>query len=177
MVQPQSYARVDVANVGNPFAQREDGFVDHRQQDTIDDETGGIERLHDVLAQPLGIGFDRRDRFVRCCQPTDQLDQRHDLYGVEEVDAHEQRRIGHHLRQPGDGDGRGIGRQDRAGRDHRAHIGEDAALDLLPLGRGLDHQLRFGQRSQITARADAGKGGLGIFLAQLALFDRTGKLL
>ena len=54
--------------------------------------------------------------------------------------ADEPRRIGRRLRQPGDRDRRGVRREHRLRPQHLADLGEDRALDLLALGRGLDHQ-------------------------------------
>ena len=57
--------------------------------------------------------------------------------------------------EPGDRDRRGVGADDRALLEHRAQRGEDLALDVFLLDRGLDDEVAVGERIDGRRRRDA----------------------
>ena len=173
MVEPQLATLIDVGDAAHALAQHEHRFVQHRQQDAIDDEAGRVERMDHRLADLPGKGFHRGHRLGRGGKAANDLHQHHDRHGVEEMDAHEPAGVGRRLRQPRDRDGGCVGRQDRVRRQDRADIAEDRALHLLALGRRLDHQLRLGQRRDLAHRPDPRQRGVGVGLADLFLLDRA----
>ncbi len=55
-----------------------------------------------------------------------------------------------------------------------AQVGEDLALDLFLLGRGLDHQIATGKRVVFLRRLDAGQRALAVLVADRLLADLPG---
>jgi hypothetical protein len=104
---------VDLAEVV-AVAQRLDAGAVEPRQHPVDDERGGVGALHGRLAQLLGDVERGRDRLVARRGP-DDLEERHDRDGVEEVEADDPLgvlEVGGHLphRQR-----RGVGGEHRAG--------------------------------------------------------------
>ena len=175
MIEAQLAPHVDVDHAAHALAQHEHRLVQHRQQYAVDDEARRIERLHHRLADPARKALDRRDRFGRGGQAANDLYQHHHRHGVEEMHADKAPRIRRGLRQAGDGNGRCVGRQDRVSGQQRPDIGEDRALDLLALGRRLDHQLSARQRRDLAYRGDPRDRLIRIALSYLALLHAFGE--
>ena len=90
-----------------------------------------------------------RERLVLGGDAADQLDQLHHRHRVHEVHADEALGPVGGRGQPGDGDGGGVGREDRALLQMRAQLGEDLALDRFVLGGRLDDEVASPNASQV----------------------------
>ena len=73
--------------------------------------------------------------------------------------------------QARDRDRRGIAADDGLGLEHRAEAGEDRALDVFLLGRGLDHEVAIAQCLQCVRRGDAFEPGLALFFGDALAAD------
>jgi hypothetical protein len=78
----------------------------------------------------------------------DDLHQRHQRRGVEEMQPGQPFGPRHPRRDGGDGEGGGVGRQDGVGADDAFKLGEQAALDVEILDNRLDHQPGGGKVGQ-----------------------------
>ena len=74
-------------------------------------------------------------------QPTHYLHQRHDGYGIEEMQSHESFRTRDRGRELGYRYRRGVRGNNGLSADQRIHLPEDLSLELVILRRGLDDDL------------------------------------
>ena len=82
----------------------------------------------------------------------DDLDQLHRRHRVHEVHADEALGPVGDRRQPGDRDRGGVAGDDRArAAGSGSRLGEDLALELLVLGRGLDHQVAVARTARMPS--------------------------
>ena len=79
--------------------------------------------------------------------------------------------VGCRLREAGDRDGRGVGGENRIARHLRADGGVEGALDLLALGRCLDHNGGIGKGDIVADRLDPFQRSYGILGSGFALLD------
>ncbi len=79
--------------------------------------------------------------------------------------------------EPGDGDRRRVGDQDRLPSHYRVEVGEDLGLQRLVLGGGLDHQIGVAQALHGLGIGDAAEGLVLVLLADLAGSDLAGEVL
>ena len=91
----------------------------------------------------------------------DHLQQAHHGRGVEEVHAHDPSRVAGGRRDRGDGQRRGVGRQDTVGADDLRQAAEELVLELQALGRGLDHEVAGGELGELGDRLHALECRLG----------------
>ena len=101
----------------------------------------------------------------------DHLDQLHQRHRIHEMNADETLRPVGRRRQPRDRDRRGIGGDDRFRLQRRAQIGEDLALDVFLLGRGLDHESQAAMASYFSAGLMRAERGLAVVVADRLLAD------
>ena len=149
MVGAELQRDVDILHRADAFMQRVDRFVDHRQQDAVDDK--GREILGDDrrLAEPVGQALDDLVGRVVGGDAGDQFDQLHDRHRVHEMHAYEFFRAVRGRAQPGDRNRRRVGRDDRIRPQRRQDRLVDFAFDGLVLGRGLDHDIAVAERRVI----------------------------
>ena len=88
--------------------------------------------------------------------PDDDLQQRHHRRRVEEVHADDALGVRQRRRDRGHEQRRGVGRQHAAVRHVARDLGEQLALELKRLGRGLDHELALGQAGRLAHRLEVG---------------------
>jgi hypothetical protein len=98
----------------------------------------------------------------------DHLHQLQDRRRVEEVHAHQPSRALERRGDGGDGQGRGIGREDAPGVADRFQVGEYPALGFEVLDHGFDDQRRGTEGSQIIDRVDAAQQGVTVSAAHPA---------
>ena len=87
MIEAELADRINIFLGRNAFHQSLNGFVDHGDNNTVAYETGEIINLNGALAEFLRRFEYFFERFVRCCDPVDDLNQFHDRRRVEEMHA------------------------------------------------------------------------------------------
>src|SRR5690606_17251702 len=109
-----------------------------REQHAVDQEARAIVDHDRALAHLLGVGDGGGDGGFAGLLATDDFHQRHHVHRVEEVHAAEVFRTLERLGQQADGDGRGVGGDDRVFTHQAFHFGQHSLLDLRILDHGLD---------------------------------------
>ncbi len=89
VVRAKPHGFVDGFNRTDALVQRVDGFVDHGQQNAIDDEGRKIFRDGRFLTQTFDKGFGGGKRFVFGRDPANELHQFHQRNRVHEVHTDE----------------------------------------------------------------------------------------
>ena len=164
VVRAEPHGGVDRFDVAHPFIERVDRLVDHRQQNSVDDERGEILRHGDGLAELCHVLLGRVERRVIGGDAADELDQLHERHRIHEMDADEALRPVGRGGEPRDRDRRRIAADDGVGLEQRADAGEDRALDLFLLGRCLNDEIAIAQGFERLRRRDAFERGLPLFL-------------
>ena len=98
VVQPDPRAGVDVLGRPDALLEGPHRLGEERHEDPVDDEARPVGRHDDLLAELGRQLADRLDRLVRRVAAADQLDQRHDRHGAEEVHPDEPRGAGRRTR-------------------------------------------------------------------------------
>src|SRR5262245_2020248 len=171
MVGTELHAGVDRLDIADTFVQRIDRFVDHGQQDAIDDEGREVLGIHRLLVEPHHHLAHRAESLLLRGNAADQLDQAHHRHGIHEMHAHELAGPVGHRRQPGHRDRRRVGRQEHIGRQTLAQLLEDLALGRLVLGRRLDDQIAVGELLVVAGGRDAPQRGVLVLRADHAAAD------
>src|SRR4051794_30610883 len=154
-----------------PFLEQKAGFVHVRPEDAIDDETGSVVAVDDGLAQLAREVRDRDHRDVGSLCAADDFDERHAVDGVEEVHAGDVLGM-HGLRgDVGDGNGRGVGREDGAGSGSRFKFAEHLALDVDVFDDRLDDELAAFESAPVGGGGDAREFALHLTASHAAAFD------
>lgn len=154
---------VDVLAATDAGLEADDGLVDVGHEDTVGQEAGRVGGDGGDLAHALHELESGVDGLLGGLQAGDDLHALLDRDGVHEVrgdDARGSLEIlgvrGGGRGDLGDGDGRGVGREDRVlGRD-LGQLGEDARLQVGDLGDGLDHEVNGRQVVHLQGGGDAG---------------------
>ncbi|MEN9719012.1 MAG: hypothetical protein RIQ99_1890 [Pseudomonadota bacterium] len=154
MVQTKPAALIYIGDAGRALSQHEHRFVDHRQENAVDDKAGFVFGLHHLLVQAFGKGAGAGHGIGTGRQPGDHFDQAHHRHRVEKVQADEARRIGRTGGHPGDRDRTGVRCHDRISPQHFACGFKNLALDLFALGSSFDDQIGFDHRGVIADRGD-----------------------
>ena len=98
------------------------------------------------LPRARGQGPDGVDRLVARVAAADELDERHDRHGAEEMHPDEPlaTRSADRLGQPVDGDRRGVRGEDRVRRGQPVELAPERRLDRDVLEHGLDDEVGAG---------------------------------
>ena len=139
----------------------------------FDDEGGEVLGVDRRLAQLLGEGADGAVGLLVGGDAADQLDQLHPRHRVHEVHAAELAGPVGLRRQPGDGDRRRVGGDERLRREHRAQLPQDLLLHRLVLDRALDHQIAVLEAVIAETRADPRQRRLLVAPGDLPPLDLT----
>ena len=142
LVAPQLHARIDVFSGGHALSQHKEGFVDHGHQDAIHHKAGCVFHGDGAFAQAGRQVVHRSMRGIGRLQATDDFDQSHHGHRVEKVHANEAVGTGRDRCQLGDGNGRGVGRDDDFGGQHAVELLDDLDLEVEVLCGGFDDELR-----------------------------------
>ena len=105
---------------------------------------------------------DGRANLVRGLQGANDLDQLHHRDGIEEMHADHAARRFRRRRNLGDGNRRGIGRQNGVDAADAVEIGHHRLLDLEFLQHRFDHQIALAQRLQFGRRRDPRESRIGV---------------
>ena len=162
---------VDLLDRAEPLLVGADRVEQVRHEQAVDDEAGLVLRVDSELAELLAELEAGRERFLVGRHGLDDLEQRHHLSRVEEMEADEPlgplgrgRLVDHRQRR-------------RVGGEHRAVL--DDAVELLPhlelhpevLGDRLDHEIAVGEVAVVERAVDAAADGLGVGLLHSPLLD------
>ena len=169
------HGRVDVLGRGVAAFEHAHRFGHVRDEQPVHDEARGVLAGHRGLAaggaEGLGVLEDLRVGDVRA----HDLDELHQLHGVEEVQADEARRAARGDRHLADRERAGVRGEDRRRLAQRAELLEERLLGVEVLDDGLDHEVAVGEVLLGSRAADAGarrrRLGLGLFLGRLAVLD------
>ena len=105
------------------------------------------------------------------------LEQRHHLRRVEEVEAEEAVGAPGDRRLVGDRERRGVGGEEGVGLDDLVDLAPHLELPIEVLGDRLDHQVAVGEVGVVERAADPAADRVGVRLLELALLDRAAELL
>ena len=172
VIAAELHAGVDVLGAGDALLQGEDRFVDHRAQDAVDGEAGAVLGSDRHLADPLGEFHRLGVGIVGGLQAADQFEQRHQRHRIEEVHADEAVRAVCRGGEFRDRDRRGVGGDQRARLQRGAEVFENLDLEVLVLGRGLDHEVAIRKLRLVGGAGDALERCLVVGLAHLLLVDQ-----
>ncbi len=159
----QFHSGVHVLGGGEPRFGHADGREEVRDQQRVDHETGPVLGADGGLAQGVaGEGLHGVEGVARGVEGGDDLHERQDGDGVEEVQAHDPVGAAGGHAQAHDRDGRGVRGEDRFRVRHDlVEAGEDLDLGFGVLGHGLDDELPVGEVLQVTGEDEPGQGVLG----------------
>jgi hypothetical protein len=149
--------------------------VGHQQP--VDDEAGRVARLDRLLAQlraELEAGL---ERLLRGRHRPDDLDERHHLRRVEEVQAEEALGPRGRRRLVDDCERGGVGGEPRLRLDDRVDLAPHLELEREVLRDRLDHEVAGGEVAVFRRRGDPPAHRVGVGLLELALLDRPRELL
>src|SRR5690606_35396653 len=130
VVATQAHAQVDIFGTGDALLQHEDGLVDHRHQDAVDRKAGAVAHADSRLVDAADELAGGRAGVFGGLQTGNQLYQQHDRHRIEEVHADATFGTAADTGDPGDGDGRGVGRDDRIRPHYLIHLTDDRLLDV-----------------------------------------------
>src|SRR5690606_7508445 len=116
-----------------------------REQYAVDQEARAVIDHDRRLAHFLGVGNGGSHGLLAGLLATDHLNQRHHVYRVEEVHTNEVFRTLQRLGQVGNGDGRGVGGDDRVFAYMLLHFGQNGVLDLGVLDDRFDHDINVAE--------------------------------
>ncbi len=177
MAEAKLHTAVNIFHRRRALAKREKGFVEHRQQYPVDDETGRILCHHWRLADGLGKIAGHRCGLVAGRQTANDFDQPHQRHRIEEMHADKARRIFHRLRQSCDRDRGCIAGKNGLMAENFGSRCENLAFDLFPLGCRFDDDIGIGHRIELDDRFNPAKRCLGCLMSDFFLFDQSSQLL
>ena len=169
VVHPEFHDAVDGIGLRHTFLQREDGFVDHRAQDTVGNKTWGIVARQGRFAHLFRSLYNGRVRSLAGVSTVDDFNEFHDGNGVHEMHADDLVGTVGGCRNRRDGNGGCVGGQNGFGLAQAVQFGEDFLLQGENLRDGLDHQVAFGAQRTVGAGGDAGEGRISVFLTHALL--------
>jgi hypothetical protein len=171
VVHAELHDRVDGLGRADALHHREDRLVDHRHEDAVGDEAGVVVAAsHGGLAQALGTSSRHGHRLVRGRLAPDQLDEWHQRNGFMKCMPRPCGVAGGGA-ELGDGDRRGVRRQNHRGPADPIEGAEQVALDLGVLDDGLDDVIRGGQIVERVARLHTRERAVAVGGGQYALVD------
>ena len=146
---------VDLLGRGDPVLDGPQRLEAERAVAAVDDEARAVGGVDHVLAHRLaGLARDGERVRARLLAGHD-LDQPHLGRRVEEVHADHARGVREAGGERGHAQRRRVGGQHAVGLDHLGQAGEQRALELEVLRRGLDHEPALRQRIEVAHRLDA----------------------
>jgi len=176
MIGAQAHRRIDRLDGADAFVKRVDRFVDHRQQDTVDDKGRKIFGDGDSLAKPAAKFLRRLKSFVLGGDAANKLDELHARHRIHEMNADEAFRPAGNRGEACDRDRRGVGGDDRLRIGDAGHFGQDRAFDLFVLGGGLDNQIGVREVLEVRRAGNVRQGGVDVPGRQVATLHRFAHL-
>ena len=167
MIGTELHGSVDAFDGGDALGVDADGLVDHRDQDTVDNEAGGFLDMDRNLAHLLGDLNNLVNRLGGGVLAGDDFDQLHDGGRIEEM--HADNRMLHAVGNLGDRERGGVGAENHTGLAELVELSKDVLLDLHILSDGLEDKVNIGNRFDLGGGSDAGIDLIGGSLLHLAL--------
>ena len=155
MVGTQTHGGVDGFHGADTFVQRVDRLVDHRDEDTVHDESRIILGIGRCLVETLGESDRRFVRVLAGRKAADDFHQLHQWHRVHEVHADELVGPVGDRSQARDRDGGRVGREIGVRRYDFADRAEDLFFDFALLSCCLDHDVGRFERLDGGGRLDA----------------------
>jgi hypothetical protein len=153
------------------LVEHSDAVVEQGDQHAVDHEPGRVVARNRGLAEPLDDGDRGADRVVRRQLRPDDLDERHQRSGIEEVQADDalgRGRRGSDLRH---GERGRVRREDGVGAARPLEVPEQLALCTELLDDRLDHEVAVRERGELGGRLQPADGSVALLLRALAFLD------
>ena len=166
MVGAQHHGIINALNGGNAFGIDADSFVDHGDEDAVNNETGSFFDLYGGFADVFRDLLDGFYHLSGGIQAGDDFDQLHNRSGIEEMHADDG--TIELSADFGDGEGGSIGGEHALGFADLGELLESLLLDLHILNGSLDDEVTI-LADLLGAGGDLGKDGIGSSLLHLAL--------
>ena len=148
------HADVEISRCHARLVEHADAVVQQRDEHSVDDEARGVVAADRVLAELLA----QRERSIECRVGgelrADDLDQRHQRRGIEEMHADDARRRRRRRRDLGHRQGRGVRRQHRVPTADALELGEELALRAEFLHDRLDDEVAVGEVGELGRRRE-----------------------
>ena len=151
---------VDLLVGPDPLAEHPQRLEGERAGAAVGDEADRVAGADRRAAHRLGHRGGGVERVLRALVAGDDLDQLHPGRRVEEVHADDPRRGSRPRGDRGDRERGGVGGEHGVGAADRLELGEQLALQVEALGRGLDHEGAAGEALELGRRGDVLAGAL-----------------
>ena len=168
MVRAEHHGLVDVLDGGDAGLNEADGFVDHGDEDLVDDEAGSLGDLDRLLADLLGELVDEIEGLLRGVRAADDLNELHAGNGIEEV--HTDDGVLEAKAHLGDGQRGGVGGKDGGFLAQLIQLAEHGALVRHLFLGALNDEVGIGGGGLLLHEDIRHQGILGL-LSHLALLD------
>ncbi len=143
-----------VFDVRDPLGQQPQRLQSERPVAAIHEKAGTVGGPDRVLTHRLARCLRELQRTLIRKRSRHDLQQTHQRRRIEEVHAHDALGPVHRRRDRRDRQRRGVARQHALGPDDPREAGEQLALQLHSLWRGLDHQVALGHIRELGDRLD-----------------------
>ena len=147
--------------------------VEVPEEQRVRDEARLVADDDRLLPDPVGERLDVLEDVVGGDDGPDHLDELLHRRGVEEVHADDSLGVARGDRDLGDGQRRGVRREDRVGRDDLVDPAEQLALEVQVLGHGLDDELAVGEVVEVRRERHPAVEGVVLLLRHLPAGQRA----
>ena len=168
VVGAELHAFVDIFCRGDTIGEDADSFIDHGDEDAVDDESGSFLDLYGLFADGGGEVDDALAHRVAGELSADDLDEGHAVGGVEEMHADELSGALCACGDLGDGEAGAVGGEDGLGFADAVEFGEDILFELHLLHGSLDDEVGVGEGGVVGGGGDVSHDGVHGFLGHLA---------
>ena len=169
------HALVEILGRDPCLVEDADAVVEQRDQDAVDHETWGVVAADRRLADALGEGVGGLEDVVRCQLGADDLHERHQRSGVEEVHPDDPFRPCGRRGDLRHRERRGVGGEDRIRADDAVELGEELSLHLQVLEGRFDDQATAGEVGQVGREPEARHRRVPLGLLDPPLLDCAGQ--
>ena len=176
MICAQTHGLVDIFGAGNAAVVEIGRFVNHGNEDAVDDKAGVFLDEDGILANGAGDFESFFDRFIRAGIAANDFDQLHDRGRVEEMKSHKARfvlKAAGHFR---DGEGRSVAAEEAILFADLVELFVNGAFRFHIFKDGLDHHVDLGRIFDLERFVQTGQRSIRVFLRHALFFDLTFEL-
>src|SRR5690606_12443165 len=173
VIETEPGALVDVLGGADALLEGEAGLVQEGDEHPVHEKAWAILTHDGDLAESFGEAPTELERGGARRKPSNELDELHHRDGIHEVHAEHALRPARGRRETGDGDARGVGRQDGVLGGEPVGPGEQLELQLEVFGRCLDHHVGAAQGLVHFPGLDAGEQRVARRLFELSLLNEA----